>query len=140
MEKELWNAPGLYYIVRYRPEKPDTGSEGWFERRIEDPFLDHTEIRDLPTFTRFKVQVKAFNGVGESLKEPLTILGYSGEDGVFYCCTDIYLCYFGFILVPFVAPKNFRVSELNATCANFSWDPVDENLVNGHLRGYKVCT
>lgn len=84
MPKELWNAPGLYYVVRYQAEKSEFGDDYWFERRIEDPFLDHTEIRDLPIFKRFRVQVKAFNSVGESLEEPKTIIGYSGEDSSLY--------------------------------------------------------
>lgn len=84
MDKELWNAQGLYYVVRYRLAEAASPLDNveWMERRIEDPFLDHTEIRELPSYRKYFVQVKAINSLGASLDQPQTVEGYSGEDGM----------------------------------------------------------
>lgn len=83
MDKELWNAPGLRYIVRYRLAETLSPNDNvsWIERHIDDPFMDHTNIRELPSYRKFLVQVNAINSKGPSLDKPRDVEGYSGEDG-----------------------------------------------------------
>uniref|UniRef100_A0A915IFP2 Fibronectin type-III domain-containing protein n=1 Tax=Romanomermis culicivorax TaxID=13658 RepID=A0A915IFP2_ROMCU len=108
MGKEQWNAPGLYYIVYYRKENSDEPAAPWSERRIEDPFLAHTEIKELPIFTRYEVKVKAYNMYGESLEDPKIVVGYTGEE-VFQVSRVMARCRYGTI-------------ELNSGLARFLHD------------------
>uniref|UniRef100_A0A0N5ALF2 Neuroglian n=1 Tax=Syphacia muris TaxID=451379 RepID=A0A0N5ALF2_9BILA len=116
MEKIDWNGPELEYLVKYRQ---DTRDSQWRHILIQD--AGSTTVRDLPTYTRYLVQVKARNVVGDSTAEPEVITGFSGEN------------------FPIESPKNFVVVEqANWTCTTVSWTPVNPNTVRGHFKGYLI--
>ncbi|KHN73747.1 Neuroglian [Toxocara canis] len=118
MDKYEWNAPDLHYNVRYKLNEP--GAQ-WKETHIEDPLANHTVIRDQPTFREYLVQVEAVNRVGKSIIEPLSVIGFSGED------------------VPLESPNGFGVVEfINCTSVAVGWQHIDRHTVRGHFRGYQI--
>ncbi|GMT24852.1 hypothetical protein PFISCL1PPCAC_16149, partial [Pristionchus fissidentatus] len=118
LDKYDWNAPRLQYLVRYRLKEPDVA---WSEFVVEDSHSNHTIIREMPTFRKFEVQVRAVNSIGPSIVEPEIVLGYSGED------------------VPTSSPKHLRLVQMfNFTSANFSWEQVPEADMRGHMEGYQI--
>uniref|UniRef100_A0A1I7WMD6 Protein-tyrosine-phosphatase n=1 Tax=Heterorhabditis bacteriophora TaxID=37862 RepID=A0A1I7WMD6_HETBA len=118
MNKYLWNAPNLQYLVRYKLNEPHTA---WTEFMVEDSLENHTIIREQPTFREFLVQIKAMNAMGPSIIEPDTVKGYSGED------------------VPESPPADFRITHfLNFSSVNFTWEPVTVKSVNGFFEGYEI--
>lgn len=65
----------------------------------------------------------AVNAKGTSNVTPLEVIGWSGED------------------VPLLPPINFTLEEVTtATSALFSWNPVPDESVRGHFKGYKIQT
>ncbi|GMR48446.1 hypothetical protein PMAYCL1PPCAC_18641 [Pristionchus mayeri] len=118
LDKYDWNAPRLQYLVRYRLKEPDIA---WSEFVVEDAYANHTIIREMPTFRKFEVQVRAVNSIGPSIVEPEIVVGYSGED------------------VPLSSPRHFRIVQIfNFTSANFSWEPVSAEEMRGHTEGYEI--
>uniref|UniRef100_A0A914SFP4 Fibronectin type-III domain-containing protein n=1 Tax=Parascaris equorum TaxID=6256 RepID=A0A914SFP4_PAREQ len=130
MDKYEWNAPDLQYIVRYRLNQQ--GAQ-WKETHIEDPLavtlqdiqhsvlVNHTVIRDQPTFKEYIVQVEAVNRVGKSIIEPVSVTGFSGED------------------VPLESPSSFSVIEFfNCTSVAVGWHHINRDTVRGHFRGYQI--
>ncbi|KAI3411974.1 IG [Globodera pallida] len=118
LARNVWNAPGLKYLVRYR----QMDESEWHEFFVEDPFANHTIVREQPTFRPFLVQVRAVNTRGFSAVEPETEMGWSGED------------------VPLEAPRNLRlVGHRNHSTAELEWEALlSESSVRGHFRGFRV--
>ncbi|KAK8753290.1 hypothetical protein OTU49_003717, partial [Cherax quadricarinatus] len=78
------------------------------------------EVKDLPPYHKYEVQVEAYNAYGAAPPSEDTYTGHSGQD------------------VPEENPDNLRVTDADATDAVLTWIPVDEDSVNGLLLGYKV--
>ena len=68
----------------------------------------------------YEVRVRSRNKLGESLVDPQTIDGRTGE------------------AVPEMRPENFRVENVGATSATFSWEPIDESQIQANFSGYRV--
>ncbi|VDM40547.1 unnamed protein product [Toxocara canis] len=150
MDKYEWNAPDLHYNVRYKLNEP--GAQ-WKETHIEDPLANHTVIRDQPTFREYLVQVEAVNRVGKSIIEPLSVIGFSGEDGRRLSSSTLarsykkQCCFRGGMLqkyqkrylVPLESPNGFGVVEfINCTSVAVGWQHIDRHTVRGHFRGYQI--
>ncbi|XP_041349056.1 neuroglian-like isoform X2 [Gigantopelta aegis] len=95
-------------------------------RYIEDDYtVGRKEIPVNTIYKPYRITVKAKNRIGEPLKKPKAVIGYSGE------------------AAPIVVPENFELDpdyNVTATSAHFRWDPVDtsEEKIRGKFSGYKV--
>ncbi|KAL3080036.1 hypothetical protein niasHT_034594 [Heterodera trifolii] len=121
LARNVWNAPGLKYLVRYR-QMDDSAPADWHEFFVEDPFANQTTIREQPTFRPFLVQVRAVNSRGFSAIEPETVLGWSGED------------------VPLEAPRGLRlVAHRNHSTVELGWEELKSaSSVRGHFVGFRL--
>uniref|UniRef100_A0A671MML0 Neuronal cell adhesion molecule-like n=1 Tax=Sinocyclocheilus anshuiensis TaxID=1608454 RepID=A0A671MML0_9TELE len=108
------NGPGLQYKVSWRQKDVD---QQWTSLTLANVSL--YVVTGTPTFMPYEVTVQAVNDYGPGPR-PEVVLGYSGED------------------LPTVAPENVKVSVLNGTVAEVSWDAVPLSTVQGRLNGYKV--
>lgn len=122
MPRDEWNGENFHYKVLYRKQS-DPGRD-WTVVDVEDPFADKTTIdlgeHQQRAWEPYEVQVKAVNGQGPSLVEPSLVIGRTGEGD------------------PGVTPTNFHVRNIKVTSADFYWDPIDANRVQGNFTGYKV--
>jgi len=115
------NGRGFYYLVYWRR---DILGEDWnIEKKITDWKISSVLIPNQPTFKRYRIKVVAFNEIGEANVAALEVAGYSGED------------------VPLEAPSNFSYTQIiDERSAVLSWNPVNQDSVRGHFKGYKIET
>lgn len=114
------NAPNFQYRVSWKRDIP---AASWDSKDIYDWRQKNLVITDQPTFVRYLVKVVAINARGESNVAPEEVIGYSGEDR------------------PLEAPTNFSMIQVtSATSALLGWNPVSEESVRGHFKGYKIQT
>lgn len=114
------NAPNFQYRISWKRDIP---GESWNNEDIFDWEQKEILIRDQPTFQRYRIKVIAINAKGESNVAAQEIIGYSGEDR------------------PLEAPTNFTLLQItDSVSAVFSWNPVSEESIRGHFKGYKIQT
>ncbi|ALC49261.1 Nrg [Drosophila busckii] len=114
------NAPKFQYRVSWKRDIP---AAAWENKEIYDWRQDNIVIADQPTFVKYLVKVVAINERGVSNIDPEELIGYSGEDR------------------PLEAPTNFTMQTLtSSTHAYVAWNPVSEESVRGHFKGYKIQT
>ena len=114
MPKVDWNAPGLYYLLKYR-EVPD-GTFG-DPKRITDPALDVFAIPNPGYYKLWEFQIRAGNKEGEGPWSPV-VQSYSGQDR------------------PKGKPGNVQTGAATARTVELSWQPV--TVTRGSVDGYKV--
>ncbi|NP_571458.1 neural cell adhesion molecule L1.1 precursor [Danio rerio] len=114
MDRRQFNGPGFQYKVFWR-RAADSGAH-WTESSVSNPPL---LVNNTGTFVSFEIKVQAVNDLGAA-PEPLTVIGYSGED------------------FPLEAPSALSVTELQKTSVMVRWSPVRPESVRGHLLGYKI--
>ena len=114
MPKVDWNAPGLYYLLKYR-EVPD-GTFGDPER-ITDPAVDVFAIPNPGYYKLWEFQIQAGNDVDLGPESPL-VRSYSGQDP------------------PEGKPGNVQTGGATARTVELSWQPV--TVTRGSVDGYKV--
>ena len=78
MPKTEHNAPGFYYLVKWR--RDDVKSQP-FEERIVDSTVNKVVVPDQPIYKPYEIYVLAINEVGEAVLKPRKTVGYSAEDG-----------------------------------------------------------
>uniref|UniRef100_A0A8D2KSG4 Neuronal cell adhesion molecule n=1 Tax=Varanus komodoensis TaxID=61221 RepID=A0A8D2KSG4_VARKO len=108
------NGPGLRYKVSWRQKD---GDDEWTSVTVAN--VSKYIVSGTPPFAPYEIKVQAINDLG-SAPEPITTIGYSGED------------------LPMVAPSNLQVQVINSTLAKVQWDPVPLKYIRGHLQGYKI--
>lgn len=114
------NGPGFGYKVYW---KRDAVGGDYETRDIKNWTQQSLEIPDQPVFQRYRIKVIAVNDVGSSSSAPQEIIGYSGEDK------------------PEKAPGNFTVVQVTGpNTAILKWEPVTNDSVRGHFKGYKIET
>lgn len=123
MAREEWNGQDFHYVVKYR--KADGGTSdgaGWKEEKVEDPYASQHVIQlgEDSAYVPYEVQVQAVNREGKASVEPETVKGRSGEGK------------------PTAIVSGFKVIKIDGTTVQFTWNPVDENDVQGEFKGYKV--
>jgi neuronal cell adhesion protein len=118
MQRETWNGGKFGYTIRYRPK--DGGN--WETTEVDDPFASEKSIQldKEDPWQPYEVQVRARNEKGDSNVTPESITGRTGEG------------------IPGVIVSGFKVDTIGSTSAQFSWEPVDPNAVNGEFKGYKI--
>ena len=114
MPKVDWNAPGLYYSLKYR-EVPD-GSFGDPER-ITDPTVDVFAIPNPGYYKLWEFQIQAGNKEGMGPWSP-KVQSRSGQDP------------------PEGKPGNVQTGGATARTVELSWQPV--TVTRGSVDGYKV--
>ena len=114
MPKVDWNAPGLYYLLKYR-EVPD-GTFGDPER-ITDPAVDVFAIPNPGYYKLWEFQIQAGNDVDLGPESPV-VRSYSGQDP------------------PEGKPGNVQTGGATARTVELSWQPV--TVTRGSVDGYKV--
>ena len=114
MPKVDWNAPKLYYLLKYR-EVPD-GTFGDPER-ITDPAVDVFAIPNPGYYKLWEFQIQAGNDVDLGPESPV-VQSYSGQDP------------------PEGKPGNVQTGGATARTVELSWQPV--TVTRGSVDGYKV--
>ena len=114
MPKVDWNAPGLYYLLKYR-HVPD-GQFGEAERII-DPAVDVFAIPNPGYYKLWEFQIQAGNDVNLGPESPV-VQSYSGQDP------------------PEGKPGNVQTGAATARTVELSWQPV--TVTRGSVDGYKV--
>ena len=114
MPKVDWNAPGLYYLLKYR-QVAEGKSE--VEERITDPTVDVFAIPKPGYYKLWEFQIQAGNDVNLGPKS-LVVQSYSGQDP------------------PEGKPGNVQFAAATARTVVLSWQPV--TVTQGSVDGYKV--
>ncbi|KAK8743667.1 hypothetical protein OTU49_001198 [Cherax quadricarinatus] len=115
------NGPGFKYRVYWK--RDDIDNAKWQTEDVVDWQQDHYVIPNQPTFKPYKIKVEAHNDRGQAHVAAPEITGWSGED------------------VPIEAPRNLTLLDLkDATTALLSWEPVSNESIRGHFKGYKIQT
>ena len=83
MDEVEHNAPGFYYLVKWR--RHDIKGGAWEERVVDRGTHVYT-VPDQPIYKPYEIHVLAINEVGEAvLKQKVEVL-YSSEDGEYSVC------------------------------------------------------
>ena len=114
MPKVDWNAPGLYYLLKYR-QVAEGKSE--VEERIPDPTVDVFAIPNPGYYKLWEFQIQAGNDVDLGPESPV-VQSYSGQDP------------------PEGKPGNVQTGAATARTVELSWQPV--TVTRGSVDGYKV--
>ena len=114
MPKVDWNAPGLYYLLKYR-QVAEGKSE--VEERITDPTVDVFAIPKPGYYKLWEFQIQAGNDVNLGPKS-LVVQSYSGQNP------------------PEGKPGNVQFAAATARTVVLSWQPV--TVTRGSVDGYKV--
>ncbi|CAL4060819.1 unnamed protein product [Meganyctiphanes norvegica] len=115
------NGPGFKYRIYWKRE--DVSNTQWSSDDVVDWQQDHMVIDDQPTFKPYRIKVEAHNDKGQANVAAAEFRGWSGED------------------VPLAAPQNLTMVELrDATTALLAWEPVSNESIRGHFKGYKIQT
>ena len=114
MPKVDWNAPGLYYLLKYR-QVP--GGQFGDPEKITDPTVDIFAIPNPGYYKLWEFQIQAGNDVNLGPKSPV-VQSYSGQDP------------------PEVKPGNVQTGAATARTVVLSWQPV--TITRGSVDGYKV--
>ena len=114
MPKVDWNAPGLYYLLKYR-QVAEGKSE--VEERITDPTVDVFAIPNPGYYKLWEFQIRAGNKEGKGPWSP-KVQSRSGQDP------------------PEGKPGNVQTGGATARTVELSWQPV--TVTRGSVDGYKV--
>ena len=114
MPKVDWNAPGLYYLLKYR-QVP--GGQFGDPEKITDPTVDIFAIPNPGYYKLWEFQIQAGNDVNLGPESPV-VQSYSGQDP------------------PEGKPENVQTGAATARTVVLSWQPV--NVTRGTVDGYKV--
>ena len=110
-----WNAPGIYYKLRYRRVRPN-GT--WNEVTFSDHSVGKFLIPNPGYYTLWEFDIQAGNRQGLGPKSPI-VSSYSGQDP------------------PAAArPEDVTVETVSARSVELSWTPASASL--GSVDGYKV--
>ena len=109
-----WNAPGLYYLLKYI-QVAEGKSE--VEERITDPTVDVFAIPNPGYYKLWEFQIQAGNDVNLGPESPV-VQSYSGQDP------------------PEGKPGNVQTGAATARTVELSWQPV--TVTRGSVDGYKV--
>ena len=78
--REEQNAPGFYYLVKWRRHGHDQPEDDFREKAIR-AHINTLTCEDEPIYKEYEIYVLAINEVGEAVSPPRMVLGFSGEDG-----------------------------------------------------------
>ena len=73
------NAPGFYYLVKWR--RHDLASGEPYQERVVDADQNLLTIENQPIYKPYEIYVLAINEIGEAVSPPRMFIGYSAEDG-----------------------------------------------------------
>ena len=114
MAKVDWNAPGLYYLLKYRQVPGDQFGD---PEKITDPTVDVFAIPNPGYYKLWEFQIQAWNKEGMGPWSP-KVQSRSGQDP------------------PEGKPGNVQTGGATARTVELSWQPV--TVTRGSVDGYKV--
>ncbi|XP_068714967.1 neuroglian-like isoform X2 [Montipora foliosa] len=114
MPKTKWNAPGCYYMLKYR-QKNLRGD--WRTEKIGDPDVDVFSVSDPGYYQPWEFKICAGNHQGLGPESPIS-WSFSGQNA------------------PDVKPDGAGTQSVNATSVALAWKPVTLN--RGSVDGYKI--
>ena len=115
MPKEDWNAPGTYYILKYR--KVNGNLQDWIEEKIGDSKVGVFALSNPGYYQLWEFTIKAGNHEGLGPVSPV-VSSYSGQNR------------------PAVKPDSTQVGTVTDSSVILFWEPVVVN--QGSVDGYKV--
>ncbi|XP_020621934.1 hemicentin-1-like isoform X3 [Orbicella faveolata] len=115
MPKEDWNAPGCYYILKYR--KVNGILEDWIEEKIGDSKVGVFALSDPGYYQQWEFAINAGNHEGLGPVSPVN-RSYSGQNP------------------PAVKPENPQVGTVTDSNVTLFWEPVA--VKQGSVDGYKI--
>ena len=117
MSKLEWNAPGCYYILRYR--KVNIGYVvPWETEKIGDPRVHVFAVSNPGYYQLWEFKIRAGNQENLGTESPVR-RSFSGQNA------------------PAVKPESAEVEAVTASTVALAWEPVTLN--KGSVDGYKVC-
>ena len=117
MPKEDWNAPGCYYILKYR--KVNGILQNWIEEKIGDSNVGVFPLPNPGYYQLWEFKINAGNHEGLGPVSPV-ITSYSGQNP------------------PAVKPENPQVGTVTDSSVTLFWEPVA--VKQGSVDGYKVSS
>ncbi|XP_068757833.1 contactin-2-like [Montipora capricornis] len=115
MSKTKWNAPGCYYMLKYREE--NLPGRDWRTEKIGDPSVRVFSVSDPGYYQPWEFKICAGNHQGLGPESPIS-RSFSGQDA------------------PDVKPDGAGTQSVNATSVALAWQPV--TLKTGSVDGYKI--
>ena len=116
LPKTEWDAPGFYYIVKFR--KVNFGYlNDWRIEKIGDPKVNVFPVTNAGYYQLWEFTIRAGNHEGLGPECPMK-LAFSGQDA------------------PAEKPESTNVEVVTATTATIAWKPV--TVMRGNVDGYKV--
>ncbi|XP_068759026.1 neuroglian-like isoform X2 [Montipora capricornis] len=115
MSKTKWNAPGCYYMLKYREE--NLPGRDWRTEKIGDPSVHVFSVSDPGYYQPWEFKICAGNHQGLGPESPIS-RSFSGQDA------------------PDVKPDGAGTQSVNATSVALAWKPVTLN--RGSVDGYKI--
>lgn len=79
MPLEEQNAPGFYYLVRWR--RRDLSSSKDYEEQTVDASTNNLTVIGQPIYKAYEIFVLAINEIGEAASKPRLVIGHSSEAG-----------------------------------------------------------
>ena len=80
MPKNEQNGPNFKYVISWKRADIENAEERTESVELSEAYHYLVPER-VPTYTRYEIYVKAKNGVGDARAAPVSVFGYSGEDG-----------------------------------------------------------
>lgn len=116
LPKTEWDAPGFYYIVKFR--KVNFGYlNDWRIEKIGDPKVNDFPVTNAGYYQLWEFTILAGNHEGLGPECPMKF-AFSGQNA------------------PAEKPESTNVEEVTATTATIAWKPV--TVMRGSVDGYKV--
>lgn len=89
MTLEEQNAPGFYYLVRWRRRELNISKD--YEEQTVDASTNNLTIIGQPIYKAYEIFVLAINEIGEAVSKPRLVIGYSAEAGAYKNHTDAHI-------------------------------------------------
>ena len=116
MPKIEWDAPGFYYILKYRRVNLGYLSD-WREEKIGDPTVSVFGVTNAGYYQLWEFKIRTGNHEGLGPESPIK-RSFSGQDA------------------PVAKPENTKVNSVTASSVVIAWKPV--TVKKGSVDGYKV--
>lgn len=116
MSAAEWNAPGCYYVLKYRKVNLGFPNE-WMVEKIGDPRVHVFSVTNAGYYHLWEFKIRVGNHEGLGRESPVQ-RSFSGQNA------------------PTVKPESAKVAAVTVSSVALAWEPV--TLSNGSVEGYKV--
>ena len=116
MSETEWDAPGCYYMLKYRKVSPGSLND-WMVEKIGDPSVHVFPVTNAGYYQLWEFKIRVGNHEGLGPESPVK-RSFSGQNA------------------PSMKPGNTEVGAVTASGVALTWEPV--TLPRGSVDGYKV--